>query len=241
MDTQSAHPSPVASIFKGIVGAMPAVLLIAILVVAGRHFVGGAGERPKDPEPPTAPQQMDLQTLRGSTDAQVGIIAYSEFECPFCARFAQGVFPKLEEQYISTGKVAFSFKHFPLEQIHPYAVGAARVASCAGAQGRFWALHDRMFEQQGRLDGELPLRLANELGLEQPKLRACLDETAEAKVRSDIDQAKKVGFFSTPSFLVGRLNGDQLSVTSVIIGAQPFEQFSAAIEKVLRQAPVVSN
>jgi len=82
---------------------------------------------------------------KGDSGAKVTIVEFSDFECPFCVRFYSQTFNQLDEQYIKTGKVKFVFKQFPLTQIHNYAQKAAEATLCAGLQGKFWEMHDKLF------------------------------------------------------------------------------------------------
>jgi protein-disulfide isomerase len=222
------------AVLRGLVSAMPAVALTLVVILVGRYFLGGSvRSTTKDPLPPSEPQVFDGPT-KGNPAASVGIIAYSEFQCPYCARFADTVFRKLDETYIKPGRVAFAFRHFPLEQIHPFAFGAASLALCSGEQGKFWDVHDLLFANQAKLGSVQSTAVGDQMGLDQGKLQACLADEAAPRIRSDMQQAQSVGLANTPSFLIGRLVAGKLAVTSVIVGARPFEDFAGILDPLLK-------
>lgn len=84
----------------------------------------------------------------GEKNAKVTIVEFSDLECPYCRRFFLDTFPQLKKEYIDTGKVAFYFRHFPLS-FHPLALPLANAAECANDQGKFWEMHDKIYNQQG--------------------------------------------------------------------------------------------
>lgn len=90
---------------------------------------------------------MDNVRIKGDKNAPITIVEYSDFECPYCERFVSDAYKQLDEKYIKTGKVKLVFKDFPLS-FHPQAPKAAEAARCAGEQGKFWEMHDKLFELQ---------------------------------------------------------------------------------------------
>ncbi|MBR9693186.1 DsbA family protein [Candidatus Woesearchaeota archaeon] len=166
---------------------------------------------------------------KGSEDAPVLIEEWSDFECPFCARFYQQTLPQIEEQYIKTGKVKLVYKDFPLS-FHATAQKAAEGGKCALEQGKFWELHDKIFDSAGA--GQKPTvdnlkAWAGELGMNTGKFNECLDSGRMAtKVQADMQEGQQKGVRGTPGFLI---NGELIS------GAQPFENFKAIIDKKLAE------
>src|ERR1017187_3493654 len=83
--------------------------------------------------------------------ASLAIVEFSDFQCPFCGWYARDTYAELNREFITTGKVAYGFRNFPLEHAHPMALLAAETAACAGFQGRFWEMHDMLFSNQRAL------------------------------------------------------------------------------------------
>ena len=199
------------------------VVLIIVLVVL--TFKGNNNSAPTggtvvdNPEPAVAVNFEDLlddDAVKGDEDAPVTIIEWSDFECPFCARFYRDTLPLIEEEYIKTGKVKLVFRDFPLS-FHQNAQKAAEAAECAGEQGKFWEMHDLLFEQ-GVEGGTVGFKqYAKQLGLNTAKFNECLDSGAMAsEVRKDTADGAAAGIQGTPGFLI---NGKLVS------GAQPFSSF----------------
>src|SRR3990172_2263809 len=100
---------------------------------------------------PKEPVSLEGVPTRGASTASVVIILFSDFQCPYCGRFAREVLPEISKSYLDTGRVLLGFWHFPLA-IHPKAPKAAEAAECAGVQTQFWPMHDRLFAEPVRLD-----------------------------------------------------------------------------------------
>ena len=100
--------------------------------------------------------------MRGEPSAPIGLIEYSDFECPFSTKFSQQTLPRLDREYITTGRLILVFKHLPLERIHSHARQAANVANCADRQGKFWTIHDQFFDHPKEL-GDAGIRKAAEV------------------------------------------------------------------------------
>lgn len=152
---------------------------------------------------------------KGSPKAPVTVYEMSDFQCPYCRRFAQETFPGLERGYITTGKVHWVFINFPLTDVHPHAAAAAQLALCAAKQNGFWRVHDLLFRYQDtwaplKEAGPFFLSLADSAGLSKPALLTCLEapETLQA-VQADAQGAARSGAGSTPTFYIegGLLEG----------------------------------
>ncbi len=164
----------------------------------------------------------------GPADAPVVLTEFSDFQCPFCGRFAIDTEPQIIEQYVKTGKVRLEYKHFIV--IGEESWWAAEAAECAAEQGKFWEYHDLLFQRQGgenvgtfakpKLKG-----FATELKLDRDAFDKCLDsDVYKARVEADIAEGRALGVRSTPSFFVNK---------QAIVGAQPFSVFRDAIEREL--------
>ena len=160
----------------------------------------------------------------GPKDAKVTIVAFSDFQCPYCQR-AQSVIDEVMKSF--GGKVQLVHRDFPLEG-HSQAMVAARAARCAGEQGRFWEYHHSLMMVRGDLS-EVDLRQrASGLKLDLAPFAACLgSERHDASIRDGLEAGLKLGVNSTPTFFI---NGQML------VGAKPFEAFKDAIEAELKRA-----
>lgn len=141
---------------------------------------------------------------RGPAAAPITIVEFSDFQCPFCARF-EPVLKTVMAKY--PDKVRLIYRHLPLTQVHPDAEKAAEAAICAGNQGRFWALHDLMFQDQGSLNVAALKDKAKTLDLNVPVFDACLDSgQALQALKIDEQTAEQLALSTTPtSFVNGRI------------------------------------
>lgn len=173
----------------------------------------------------------------GSLNSVVTIVEFSDYQCPFCGRYAQETYPQVIADYVKTGKVRYIAKNFPLDQIHPLAVKAAEAAECAGEQGKFWEFHDRLLLDQKALDSASLLAQAAALGMDGARFRTCTEQsTFGGRVEADIAEARKLGLEATPSFVVGysdEQDPSRIKVVKAIIGAQPLTVFTQTLESVL--------
>jgi protein-disulfide isomerase len=181
--------------------------------------------------------QIDVSGLpaRGSEDAPITIVEISDYQCQFCQRHFRTTLPQIVEKYISTGDVRLVFVDMPNERSHPLAVSAAEAGRCAGAQGRFWEMHDRLFG--GTLtDYRQLFRLADEIGLEASAFKICLDSgTYTSEVRSRRSALAAAGVSATPYFLIGTRDPRQstIFVQRKIEGAMPFAVFQSTFDELL--------
>jgi len=175
----------------------------------------------------------------GNITAKIGIVEFSDYQCFYCRDFHLQQFARIKKEYIDTGVVQFIHKDLPL-RIHPQAVPAAMAAHCAGAQGRFWDMHDALFAHQGRLGQNLYPELARGLKLDEAKFNTCFESQVYGEgMRQDVSTARMLGLSGTPSFLIGKIEGDTLTVVRQSRGAPGFEVFVQEIEK-LRQPPAAA-
>lgn len=173
---------------------------------------------------------------KGPKDAKVVLVEFSDFQCPYCARFSRDTIPQVQTEYVDTGKIKYVFADFPLEAIHPYAFKAAEAASCAGEQGEFWKMHDHLFANQKALKPDDLVQYAEALGLDKTKFQQCLDtQKRAASIRKVMAQAGDAGVSSTPTLMVGLLqpNSSKVKILRVLKGAQPFAAVKDAIDNAL--------
>ena len=173
-----------------------------------------------------APHLVESDPSWGPKDAEVVVVEFSDFQCPFCRHFTNDTNEKLHSTY--GDKIRYVFKNLPLKSIHPHALGAAIAGQCAQEQGKFWEYYHKLFENQRNLDADKLVDYAVAIGLNKSKFTTCVarKDVAE-KIESDIQAAIKLGVNGTPGFVIA---GTKLS------GAQPFENFKAEIDKALAEA-----
>lgn len=184
--------------------------------------------------------KVDNVAFRGDEDAPVTLIEFSDYHCPYCKRHATTVMPALFKQYVDTGKVRFVMREYPIERLHPRSVAAAEVVLCAGDQGRYWEMHDALFEDQKSTSDEHFQQLASNLGLDMAEFQQCLDgDKFMERIKSDIAEGQRLGISGTPSFVVGLTDPQDsgtVHLTKFIRGAQGQPAFSSAIEELLKSA-----
>jgi protein-disulfide isomerase len=197
---------------------------------------------PAPPPSPTQPPVPDLSVAdaatRGNPSAKVTIIEFSDFECPFCARFQRDTFAQLNREYVDTGKVRYVFRHYPIAQIHPNATKAAEAAECARMQGKFWEYHDRLFSNPKQMAVTDLTRHATEIGLNVPSFEQCLGGQASAMIKNDLAEGSRAGMGGTPTFFIGTTTPDgKVKVLRRLVGAQQYTAFKAALDALLAAAP----
>ena len=191
-----------------------------------------------------APPQDVFVTIKGAPaigpeTAKVTIVEFSDYQCPFCARYATQTMGELVTEYVKTGKVRYIFRNFPLEQIHPHAAKAAEAAQCAMDQGKFWDMHDHLFKNQTSLDPKALLSHASTVGLDGSKFQECMDTGKyTAMVKNDIVEGQKFGVRGTPTFFFGTeiTKDSKLKVAKMTSGASPVANFKQIIDELLAAA-----
>ncbi len=197
-----------------------------------------AAEAPAGRLPP-GPIDVRGEPFRGSPNARVAIIEFSDYQCPFCARFTNDAYVQIGRDYVDAGKVKYIWRDLPLD-MHPQARKAAEAAHCAGAQGKFWAMHDRLFQNQKALAPADLTRHAEALGLAGGEFQSCLDSSRyAADIAADIADASSLGIEGTPSFLIGLVQPDgSVEVVGMVDGARPYGDFKAALDRMLSVNPI---
>ena len=146
-----------------------------------------------------------LRNVRGSSE--VVLIEFTDYECPFCGRHAREVEPDLRDVVIDSRQLRHAIFNFPLE-MHPRARPAAAAAECAGRQGRFWEMHDRLFAEDKKLSMDDFLNSGEDIGLDVNAFSRCLMSDAHLQITSDVAEARRLGVSATPTFFVGRIASD---------------------------------
>lgn len=192
------------------------VALVAIILIGASVFYAKQTAE-------KANEGVSIEThIKGNPDAPVTLVEYSDFECPACAQFH----PYIKELLADYGDdLRLEYRHFPLINIHPNAVPAARAAEAAGQQGKFWEMHDKLFENQtawSRSSNPSAFfnQYAEDIGLDVAKFKLQMDSTIISdSINSSFEEAREKGFTGTPTFL---LNGEKMEFST-------FEEFEEAI------------
>lgn len=179
---------------------------------------------------------FDGAPIIGDASAPVTIVEFSDFQCPYCRAYASQTFPQIQKNYIKTGKVKYIFMSFPLESIHGQALLAHEAASCAGDQGKFWEMREKLFASTTLTREQLNF-FALSVGVDQPKFEKCFSSGQKAAgVHKEASVGQKIGVQGTPTFLLGYTSGDaKLKIQRAMSGAQPFSAFSEVIDGLSRR------
>lgn len=163
----------------------------------------------------------DDDAVKGSASAPITLVEFSDFQCPYCGKFWKDTLPQIEENYVKTGKVKLVYRDFPLP-FHPQAQPAALASECAHEQGKFWEMHDAIFENQKEWAGQEGAgdffkAYGKKIGLNGKQFDECMKSKKYAsEVMKDVVDGSAVGVGGTPGFFV---NGKAIS------GALPYENF----------------
>ena len=219
--------------------------LVAVVAVVLPRVTDDAAAEP-DPAATTTQESVDPQygdlaafarrtpkdpTAMGQVDAPVVMVAYSDFQCPYCGKFARDTEKTLIKKYVDTGVLRIEWRDFPY--LGDESVLSAHAARAAAEQGKFWEYHDALYAKQsppnsGALTRDYLIGLAKKMGLDVGKFTTDMDsKLSEKLVRHDFDEALSIGLSGTPSFLI---NG------TPIIGAMPLEDFEASIKRAQQAA-----
>ena len=180
----------------------------------------------------------DNDPVIGKLDAPITIIEFSDFQCPFCAKFHIDTLPSIMNEYIKNGQVKLVFRDFPIQSIHPNALPASVAAECANEQKKFKEMHDVLFEKQNEWSNKniesvmnTFSQYASDLGLEEKAFDSCLKNGKYIEeIQKDLDDGRTYGISGTPGFFIGN---DQIGFIE-LKGAQPFENFKKVIDNQLK-------
>lgn len=208
-------------------------LLAAALLAVPREARAQAKAATED-APSALLRRAGMSRARGAKDAPVTVYEVADFECPFCAQFANQTFPRIDSAYVKPGKVQWVFVNLPLV-IHPNAFQAAEAALCAGATGdRFWAMHEKLYNAQGEwkdaADPETAFeRYAHELGVPTAAFAACMRaDRVWPVIMRDAMYAASAQIDGTPTYIIG----NQVAA----VGAKSFDEWKTILDKALQDA-----
>ncbi|MEM9336771.1 MAG: thioredoxin domain-containing protein [Patescibacteria group bacterium] len=234
--------------------AIPIAIVIGFGLIAAAIFFTGSssgpalplvGEQPAEPAAaPIAgePRPVDENDhIRGNPNAQILLVEYSDFDCPFCKNF-HDTMNRVMAEYGLNGEVAWVYRHFPLQQLHPNAPLIAHASECVaelGGNDAFWAFSDFVFNERGTNEPTNMLRLeefATRAGVDAAAFTSCQESGRHQEaVTDDFQDAVAAGGQGTPHTIV--IVGDQ---QAVINGAQPYGQVAATLDTILAQLDGVS-
>jgi protein-disulfide isomerase len=197
-----------------------------------RHFVAAAlliAGLPVASAGQTAGRDPLASRSKGAPTAPVTVYEMSDFQCPYCRKHALEVFPTIEREYLQTGKVRWVFINLPLVSIHANALPAAELAMCAARLGKFWPVHDLLFQHQEtwaplKEPGPFLLSLADSVKLPRAPLVKCLEsEAARAEIQAEAQGSERAGAASTPTFYIEG---------GLLTGARPTELWREVLDSI---------
>ena len=211
-------------------------VLISILPVLVKNEGVDGSQQVVPPQrvetPQSATVSIDGSPSMGKSDVPLVLVEFSDYECPFCARFNAEVLKQVKREYIDTGRLRFVYKDFPLP-FHQNAMKASMAARCAGEEGRYWEMHDALLESQqnlGDVDG-----FVKRTGLNAATFNECMKSRKyENAVQMDLNDGRELGINGTPTFILGRLDASGKVTGNVIQGAMPYAVFKTKIEALLK-------
>lgn len=218
---------------------LAAAVLALITAASACAQPGGGGAASQGggraiPSPDSVLARSHRSREKGAASATLTVIEISDFQCPYCRQFYEQTYRAFDSAYVKTGKVRMTFIHFPLS-IHSQAYPASKAAACAGAQGKFWEMHDRIFATQREWNGQADAtqrfaRLSVEVGVNAAAYRDCMEnDRVSSAIISDATSVSRAGIGGTPTFI--------LNNQKVLQGAVSFQEMAIAIDSLLAAPP----
>lgn len=246
MDSSSPQTSnPWFAVSMGLIGLIVGYILATGMNGFAATGLGGGGNNNGAPivdntapplPPPTndTPADPDDDPVLGKADAPITLIEFTDYQCPFCSRHFTQTYAQIKKEYIDTGKVKYVLRDFPLG-FHPNAQKAAEASECADDQGKFWEMHDMLFNKQQEWSNlpsgvETFKKYAADLKLNAGTFNECLDSGKhQEETQKDMAAGSASGIDGTPGFWILGPDGQ----TQKISGAYPFETFKSAFDAML--------
>jgi len=189
-----------------------------------------AGRRPQIP--PTASAATKGRPTLGAADAGITVVEFTDYQCPFCSRFATTTFDKIKQNYIDSGKIRWVVLDMPLS-FHKEALMASQAAHCANEQDKFWEFRALLYRNQDKLQAEQLAEYARQTGIEAEAFNLCLNSNRfDETIQKDQQEASKQQITGTPTFVIGRTTPDVITGKR-IVGAQAYRVFSSEIDRLL--------
>jgi protein-disulfide isomerase len=221
----------------------PFYAALAVIAVVGVGALAFVASRPKNATTTVNPAAIVAGEpqgyLLGKPDAPVQVIEFADFECPACGQFATLAEPDIRKRLIEPGTISYRFYDFPLP-MHKNTWAASNAAACADEQGKFWEMHDQLFNAQDQWNGEATSRpkskfqeYAKAMGLDVGKWEACFDSRKyQGRIKANEQMAEKRGAGQTPTFVIGN---------KMVGGAISFDHFKALVDSALILAKADSS
>lgn len=242
--------SPKSSFVLGLVGGVLVLctvgffILLSVMLKGGTGLSLGAGAAAPSAAAPSAAALAPAPSpdvvgevkavtaddhVVGPKDAELTLIEYSDFQCPFCTRF-HPTMKQLMADPAYKGKIKWVFRHFPLS-FHPNAVPAANAAECASEQGKFWEFADELFANQDSMSDAFYGQLADKLKLNRSKFDSCYSSKKyNARITADQTSGSTAGVNGTPGTIIINKKGDK----QLVPGAVPYEQLKAMVDQAVK-------
>lgn len=193
-------------------------------------------------EKPFNPVDITVATAPtlGDANAPVTLVEFTDYQCSYCRRHNLYTKPQLIKDFVESGELKYVLRESPIANIHPNATKAAESALCAGEQGKYWDMNERLFQNQNRLQSEDLIAHAEAIQLDMMSFKECLEGNKYAEhVRGDFRDAARAGVTGTPTFFFGRTdpdNPDKIRATKILRGAHPYAAFKRKIDDLIAEA-----
>lgn len=198
-----------------------AIVLVCIIALVAIGYAGITGMFVKNNSQQPVQVSVEDDSVKGPENAKVTIVVFTDYQCPFCGKFAREILPLIISEYVDSGKAKIAIRDFPLS-FHTNSEKAAEASECAHEQGKFWEYHDKLFANQQKLGITDLKQYAKDLGLDTAKFDQCLDSGKYAnEVKKDFQDGQSYGVSGTPTILINGMP---------VIGAQPFSAFKQIID-----------
>ncbi len=230
------------------------IISLAILVSGGIIKLKGATSEATSPQQaaaqqqpaaPTPPAKVDMSLghfpVKGDANAKVAIVEFADLRCPFCKQFYSTTEQQVLTDYVNTGKVKFTFRHF--EFLGPASTTAGEAAECANEQGKFWDMYDYLYKNQpdetdtSMYTNDKLTSIAGTLGMDTNQFSSCMSSNKYAQnITNDQNDGQTAGISGTPSFVIGKLDstGTKIIGGQVVVGAVPYTELKTTIDQALQ-------
>ncbi|WP_290518069.1 DsbA family protein [Alcanivorax sp.] len=194
---------------------------------AGDSGTNAAGAVVESIEMPAA------ERVKGNSEAKYAIIEFMDYQCPYCVRHAREVLPVITQRYIDSGEFKYGIRDYPLD-FHSKAEGAAVAANCAAKLGKYWPMHESLIKHSKNLNDQLYLQFAEKHQMQKEAFRDCQkDPVIKNSVDDDLAYGEQLGIRGTPSFFIGKIDGNSIVDVIQLKGARSVGEFDRAIQKVM--------